>query len=64
MHTERKIKIIKKDVVKNRETPPVTEENLNQKAERNLTLTVSDWVSEHQQQRRRETKQVRLLFGK
>lgn len=58
MQTKAKIKVIKKYAVKSCETPVVLEKNLNKKAGREIVSTVSDWISELQQRRRRETKQA------
>ncbi len=58
MQTKVKIKVIKKYAVKSYETPVVIEKNPNKKAGRKIVSTISDWVSEFQQRRRKETKQA------
>jgi hypothetical protein len=63
MQTKAKIKVIKKYAVKSCETPVVLEKNLNEKTGREIVATVSDWVSEFQQRRRKEAKQAfNLLY--
>ena len=58
MKSQVKIKVIKKNAVQIRKTPVIIEKNLNQTVAREMVLTVSNWVSEFQQQRRKETKQA------
>jgi hypothetical protein len=58
MKAKVKIKVIKKYAVKSCEMPVVLEKNLNKKAGREIVSTVSDWVSEFQERRRKETKQA------
>ncbi len=58
MKSQVKIKVIKKNAVQICKTPVIIEENLNQTVGREMILTVSNWVSEFQQQRRKETKQA------
>ena len=64
MKSKVKIKVIKKYAVKTSEIPVVIEEKLKQNAGRGIASTVSDWISEFQHRRRREIKQIQLLFGK
>jgi hypothetical protein len=58
MKSQVKIKVIKKNAVQICKTPVIIEKNLNQTVAREMVLTVSNWVSEFQQQRRKETKQA------
>ncbi len=58
MRSQVKIKVIKKNAVQICKTPVVTEKNLKQSQAREIVSTVSDWVSESQQLRRKETKQA------
>ncbi len=58
MKSQVKIKVIKKNAVQICKTPVIIEENLNQTVGREMVSTVSNWVSEFQQQRRKETKQA------
>ena len=58
MQTKLNIKVIKKHAVKNCEMPVVTEKSLTKKEGREIVSTISDWVSEFQQRRRKETKQA------
>jgi len=58
MKSQVKIKVIKKNAVQIRKTPVIIEKNLNQTVAREMVSTVSNWVSEFQQQRRKETKQA------
>jgi len=61
MKSQVKIKVIKKNAVK---TPVVEVKNLKQQAVREIAATVSDWVGEFQQRRRKEQKQaLNLLFA-
>jgi hypothetical protein len=53
-----KIKVIKKNAVQICKTPVIIEKNLNQTVGRGMVSTVSNWVSEFQEQRRKETKQA------
>ncbi len=53
-----KIKVIKKNAVQICKTSVIIEKNLNQTVAREMVSTVSNWVSEFQQQRRKETKQA------
>lgn len=64
MKSKVKIKVIKKYAVKTSEIPVVIEQNLKQNAGREIASTISDWISEFKHRRRRETKQIRFLFGK
>jgi uncharacterized membrane-anchored protein len=57
MKSQVKIKVIKKNAVQICKTPVIIEKNLNQTVAREMVSTVSNWVSEFQQQRRKETKQ-------
>ncbi len=63
MQTKIKIKVIKKYAVKSYETPVVIEKNPNQEAGREIVSTISEWVSEFQQRRRKETKQALNHLG-
>ena len=58
MKAKVKIKVIKKYAVKSCDSPVVLEKNLNKKAGREIVETISDWVSEFQQRRHKETKQA------
>lgn len=58
-----KIKVIKKLAVTICTKPVVIEKNLNQTATREIVSTVSNWVSEFKEQRRRETKQALNLHS-
>ncbi len=49
-----KVKVIKKNELKNSQTPEVTREIQKQEERREIVSTVSDWVNEFQ--RRKETK--------
>ncbi|MDQ3321551.1 MAG: hypothetical protein M3525_03710 [Acidobacteriota bacterium] len=63
MSAKPKIKVIKKGVVKNVETPVSIEKKLTQVAAREMVSTVTNWVSDFQQKRREETKQaLEILF--
>lgn len=63
MSAKLKIKVIKKGVVKNIETPVSIEKTTTQAAAREMVSTVTNWVSDFQQKRREETKQaLELLF--
>ncbi len=58
-----KIKVIKKNAVRIYKTPVLEVKNLKQQAVREMAATVSDWVGEFQQRRRKEQKQaLNLLF--
>ncbi len=59
-----KIKVIKKNAAQFRKTPVFEVKNLKQRAVREMAATVSDWVGEFQQRRRKEQKQaLNLLFA-
>jgi hypothetical protein len=58
MQAKVKIKVIKKYAIKRYETPFVTEKSLSKEAGREIVSTISGWVSEFQQLRRKETKQA------
>jgi hypothetical protein len=58
MKSQVNIKVIKKNAVLICKTPVATEKNLKQSQAREIVSTVSDWVSESQQRRRKETKQA------
>ena len=58
-----KIRVIKKNAVRIYKTPVLEVKNLKQQAVREMAATVSDWVGEFQQRRRKEQKQaLNLLF--
>ncbi len=56
MKSQVKIRVIKKNAVKIYKTPVLEVKNLKQRAFREMTATVSDWVGEFQQRRRKEQK--------
>ena len=58
MKSQVKIKVIKKNAVQICKTPVIIEKNPNQTVGREMVSIVSNWVSEFQQQRRKETKQA------
>ena len=58
MKSQVKIKVIKKNAVQICKTPVIIEKNLNQTVAREMVSIVSNWVSEFQEQRRKETKQA------
>ncbi len=58
MKSQVNIKVMKKNAVLICKTPVATEKNLKQSQAREIVSTVSDWVSESQQRRRKETKQA------
>lgn len=63
MKSRVKIKVIKKNAVKIHKTPVLEVKDLKQRAARDMAATVSDWVGEFQQRRRKEQKQaLNLLF--
>jgi hypothetical protein len=63
MKSQVKIKVIKKNAVKIYKTPVLEVKNLKQQVVREMAATVSDWVGEFQQRRRKEQKQaLNLLF--
>ena len=63
MKSRIKIRVIKKNAVKIYKTPVLEVKNLKQRAVREMAATVSDWVGEFQQRRRKEQKQaLNLLF--
>jgi hypothetical protein len=65
MQTKVEIKVIKKYAVKSCETLVVLEKNPSKKADREIVSTISDWVSEFQKRRHKETKQaLNLQFTK
>ncbi len=64
MKSQVKIRIIKKNAVRIYKTPVLEVKNLKQRAVREMAATVSDWVGEFQQRRRKEQKQaLNLLFA-
>ena len=64
MKSQVKIKVIKKNAVRIYITPVLEVQNLKQRAAREMAATVSDWVGEFQQRRRKEQKQaLNLLFA-
>jgi len=63
MKSQIKITVIKKNAVRIYKTPVLEVKNLKQQAVREMAATVSDWVGEFQQRRRKEQKQaLNLLF--
>ena len=62
MKSQVKIKVIKKNAVQICKTTVIIEKNLNQTVAREMVSTVSNWVSEFQQQRHKETKQALTFF--
>lgn len=56
MTAKAKIKVIKKDSIKQTETPVVNERKIKQAAAREMVSTVTNWVSDFQQKRREETR--------
>lgn len=60
MKSRVKIKVIKKNAVK---TPVVEVKNLKQQTVREIGATVSEWVGEFQQRRRKEQKQALNLLS-
>ena len=52
------MKVVKRDAVKICKTPVIIEKNLKQKAEREIVSTISDWINEFREGRRKETKQA------
>jgi hypothetical protein len=64
MKSRVKIKVIKKNAVRIYKTPVLEVKNLKQQAVREMAATVSDWIGEFQQRRRKEQKQaLNLLFA-
>lgn len=62
MSAKAKIKVIKKDAVKNIQTPVLIEEKNTQASAREMVSTVTNWVSDFQQRRREETRHALELF--
>ena len=63
MMSQVKIKVIKKNAARIYITPVLEVQNIKQQAVREMAATVSDWVGEFQQRRRKEEKQaLSLLF--
>lgn len=63
MKRQVKIKVIKKNAVRIYKTPVLEVKNLKQRAVREIAATVSDWVGEFQERRRKEQRQaLNLLF--
>jgi hypothetical protein len=58
MSAKAKVKVIKKDQLKNLEPIEKIDKKPKQAAAREMMATVSNWVSDFQQRRRKETKQA------
>ena len=58
MSAKAKIKVIKKGEIKTVETPVKLDKTKPQIAAREMVSTVSNWVNDFQQRRRKETKQA------
>ena len=56
MNAKAKIKVIKKSELENTETPDKVEQKPKKTAAREMVNTVSNWVSDFQQRRSKETK--------